>query len=236
MQPGCIYHLTHRCHNRQFLLKFVRDRDAYQRLLREEAKMQKVSVLNYCITSNHVHLLVVANSCEQVSRFMQKLQGVSAKRYNTRKARSGAFWSDRYHATMVETGEYFWRCMKYIDLNMVRAGAVTHPIDWQWTGYRELVAEKKRCRIIDLDAVLAHTGHVNVNEFVAHYRHDIRQALNSCAAQAREPAWTESIAVGSRGFVEGMETKIYWRIEMTKQVSESLEDQWVLREPAALYG
>jgi hypothetical protein len=28
---GGVFHVTHRCHNRTFLLKFARDRDAYPR-------------------------------------------------------------------------------------------------------------------------------------------------------------------------------------------------------------
>jgi putative transposase len=33
--PGHVYHLTHRCHDRQFLLRLTKDRDNYRRLLRE---------------------------------------------------------------------------------------------------------------------------------------------------------------------------------------------------------
>jgi len=33
--PGRIYHLTHRCHDRQFLFRFAKDRDGYRRRLRE---------------------------------------------------------------------------------------------------------------------------------------------------------------------------------------------------------
>jgi hypothetical protein len=35
---GGIFHITHRCHNREFLLKFARDRDAYREKLREHVK------------------------------------------------------------------------------------------------------------------------------------------------------------------------------------------------------
>jgi hypothetical protein len=34
---------------------------------------------------------------------------------------------DRYHATAVQADEHLYRCMIYIDLNMVRAGVVNHP-------------------------------------------------------------------------------------------------------------
>ena len=44
---GGIFHVTHRCHNQAFLLKFVRDRDAYREKLREimEVETQGVNVL-----------------------------------------------------------------------------------------------------------------------------------------------------------------------------------------------
>jgi REP-associated tyrosine transposase len=42
---GGIFHLTHRCHNRAFLLKFARDRDAYRALLREHLQKYQVGML-----------------------------------------------------------------------------------------------------------------------------------------------------------------------------------------------
>jgi REP element-mobilizing transposase RayT len=53
---GGIFHVTHRCHNRAFLLKFARDRDAYRAMLREQLQEFEVWMLDYCVTSNHVHL------------------------------------------------------------------------------------------------------------------------------------------------------------------------------------
>ena len=59
-EPGLHYHLTHRCHGRDFLLKFTCDRDRYRGMLRELSQSYRVPLLGYCITSNHVHLLVTA--------------------------------------------------------------------------------------------------------------------------------------------------------------------------------
>ncbi len=55
-----MFHLTHRCHNRAFLLKFACDRDAYRAKMREHLGELKISLLDYCLTSNHVYLLVEA--------------------------------------------------------------------------------------------------------------------------------------------------------------------------------
>ena len=106
--PGLIYHLTHRCHNRQFLLRFARDRDGYRRRLREALGDGEVSLLTYNLTNNHVHLLVCASEASAVGRLMQQAAGEMARDYNRRKHRSGAFWEGRYHATMVDSNEYLW--------------------------------------------------------------------------------------------------------------------------------
>jgi putative transposase len=56
--PGCVWHITHRCHQKQFLLKFPRDRRRYLHWVFEAKKRFGLSVLNYMVTSNHVHLLL----------------------------------------------------------------------------------------------------------------------------------------------------------------------------------
>src|SRR5438094_5367480 len=99
---GGIFHITHRCHNRAFLLKFARDRDAYRQLLREALQQFDLWLLDYCLTSNHVHLLIDAPTRTEISRFMQKVAGEFARAYNRRKDRSNAFWGDNFHATVVE--------------------------------------------------------------------------------------------------------------------------------------
>ena len=80
-----------------------------------------LSVLNYMITSNHVHLLIKDTGPNVIADSMQLIAGRTAQEYNQRKDRQGAFWEDRYHATAIEADEHLHRCRVYIDLNMVRA-------------------------------------------------------------------------------------------------------------------
>ena len=92
--------------------------------------------------------------CDQLgdlSRFMQGLEGEFAEHYNRRNQRSGSFWGGRFHPTMIDGGEHLWNCLRYIDLNMVRASAASHPSDWTWCGYREIVGERKRYCLLDTD-------------------------------------------------------------------------------------
>lgn len=50
-----VWHITERCHRKQFLLKFARDRRAWVRWLFEARKLFGLCVLNYQVTCNHVH-------------------------------------------------------------------------------------------------------------------------------------------------------------------------------------
>lgn len=161
---GGVFHLTHRCHNRAFLLKFARDRDAYRAKVREHLRQFDVSVLDYCVTSNHAHLLVDASERLEVSGFMREVASEFARAYNQRKDRTNAFWGDNYHATLVEDGEYLWQCLCYIELNMVRCGVVEHPRDWAWVGYHEILGNRRLYRLVDVDRLCWRLRANNVEE------------------------------------------------------------------------
>jgi REP element-mobilizing transposase RayT len=96
------YHVTQRCQERRYLLRFKKDRRQYLRRLREATDRHAVSVLNYMVTSNHVHLLLAADKAAHVSAVMQYVSGSIAQDYNRRKERQGSFWSGRYRPTLAK--------------------------------------------------------------------------------------------------------------------------------------
>jgi putative transposase len=227
--PGQIYHVTHRCHNRAYLLGFAQDKDAYRMKLFEGIRQFRVSVLSYCITRNHVHLLLSEEITRQVSNFMQKVQGEFAQQYNRKKQRSGAVWGGRYHATMIEGGRHLWSCMVYIDLNMVRAGAVNHPSGWKWTAWHELMGCRKRYRLIDINRLLEFVGPLEPERFREEYECRMREKIRRRFLE-RDTKWTESIAVGSRVFVERIASRVRQRMDLDLERSSNEEGVWILRE------
>ncbi len=228
--PGFCYHITHRCHDQAFLLKFSRDREDYRNRLRETLGEVDVGLLQFTITSNHVHLLITSSqSTEEVSRLMQRVQGQHAQAFNRRRNRHGAFWEDRFHATMVQDGLHLWRCLAYIDLNMVRAGAVKHPREWEWTGYHELMGLRRRYRLINLERVREAVAARNLEDFRADYHRYLEDRLKTGVVR-RESEWTESIAVGSREFVEAMRGRVVHRRLLNTTPLDAQADVWALRE------
>ena len=229
--PHQVYHLTHRCHDREFLLKFARDRNDYRTKLREGIASFDVSLLEYSLTRNHVHLLASAEEPDQICGFMQKVEGEFAQYYNRRKQRHGAYWEDRYHATLIESGEHLEQCMVYIALNMVRCGVVAHPREWDWCGYHELMGRRQRYRILDLERVLERMGESSMAQLRQRYEELIREQIAKDQLK-REAKWTESIAVGSEKYVGAMAEVIRGRQRL---VIEGEGDTWILKEPATPY-
>ena len=152
--PGQIWHITHRCHKREFLLKFAKDRRRWLQWLFESRRRYGLVILDYTVTSNHIHLLV-ADDAERntIPDSIKLVAGRTGQEFNQRKKRKGAFWEDRYHATAVESGEHLLQCIVYIDLNMVRAGVVNHPSEWPFGGYNEIQGPRKKNILINYDSL-----------------------------------------------------------------------------------
>jgi len=106
-REGGIFHVTHRCHNRAFLLRFACDRDGYREKLREHVKKYEVWLLDYCVTSNHVHLLLDAEERLELSGCMQEVASEFAREYNRRKGRMNASWVRQFSRDLGGVGAVF---------------------------------------------------------------------------------------------------------------------------------
>lgn len=232
--PGMTWHITDRCHKKEFLLRFARDKKRWLYWLFQAKKRYELPVLGYTLTSNHIHLLVIdEGKKDAIANSMQLIQSRVAQEYNQRKGRNGAFWGDRYAATAVETGEHLLRCLLYIDLNMVRAGVVRHPRDWPFCGFSEMMQKKERYRIIQSEILLRLLGIGSLEEYLDVHSKLIMEALVK-EGLTRDPKWTESLAVGSREFVEKFQDDLKPRSRRAEIVE--LKGSHILRETKRPYG
>jgi len=223
--PGHVWHITHRCHKKSFLLKFVRDRRRWRHWLFEARRRYGLSVLNYIATSNHVHLLCADQGNREIAMSMQLIAGRTAQEFNRRKNRRGAFWEDRYHATAVQTDSHLARCITYIDLNMVRARAVVHPREWEVAGYNEIQNPWQRKGAIDFETLGALLDASSPEELA---RMQNRWLDAELGVSRRAPEWTESVAVGDEAFLADCKMMLGAR-GIHREIS-SIGNSWVLRD------
>jgi len=205
-----------------------------------------IDVLNYIVTSNHVHLLLFARKAREVSAGLHFLQGNTSRDYNRRVEREGAFWRGRYHPTLIEGGPHLARCVFYIDLNMVRAKVVSHPEQWRASGYHELCGKRQRYRLINVRQLISCIGHdPNITGSVENFRMWYQDTLAEKLAQqyhAREACWSEATVIGGESFVSRFANRILrGRIEVVSGMSiREDEPSYTLtlstREQKALWG
>jgi putative transposase len=186
----------------------VKHRDIYIEQLYETSCRFAVDILDYIVTSNHVHLLLTAKKGSDISQALQYLHGSVARKYNIAKCREGAFWSNRFYATRIQPGGHLGRCLFYIDLNMARAGVVKHPLAWKHAGIHELLGDKQRYRAINKNRLLRALG-FKLSEY-AKFKDWYIATLNTklaCISQERQAYWGEVIAVGDVKWVKKHSSK-----------------------------
>ena len=74
-----------------------------------------------------------------LTQFMKGLLQRFTQWFNGRHQRRGRLWEDRFKSVIVESGIAARTMAAYIDLNPVRAGIVTDPAEYRWSGYGEAV-------------------------------------------------------------------------------------------------
>ncbi len=232
--PGHVWHLTHRCHKKEFLLKFVKDRQRCLYWMYQAKKRYGLQILNYILTSNHVHLLILdGGKRNTIPRSIQLIAGRTGQEYNQRKNRNGAFWEDRYHSTAVQTNEHLIKCITYIDLNMVRAGVAKHPQEWIHSGYNEIQRPRQRYGIIDFKNLMVLLQIESLADLKDAHRKWTEEALKTSEV-VRENKWTQSIAVGNKSFLEQIKDRLGIRAKGRKILGR--EDEYQLHEGQTDYG
>ncbi len=129
-------HIIQRGNNRQAIFKKKADYEFYLDKLHDAADKYECEIHAYVLMTNHVHLLVTPQTENGISKMMQVIGRYYVQYFNTRYERTGTLWEGRYKATLIDTTNYLLTCMRYIELNPVRAkGLVKRPADYPWSSY-----------------------------------------------------------------------------------------------------
>ena len=136
--PNYPHHVVQRGHNRQVVFAGAADYQRYLDDVRELKAAFGVRVYAYCLMTNHVHLLLCPG--EAVSGLGQMMKSLAARatRYRNRlEGRSGTLWESRYKSSPVQTELYLLACIRYIELNPVRAAMVSEPGSYGWSSHSQ---------------------------------------------------------------------------------------------------
>ncbi len=90
---------------------------------------------------------------------------------------------------------------------MVRAGVVSHPREWAFSGYNEHQHPKQRYAIIDHERLSRPLGMKDDRELSRSHHKWVENMLAS-GSNCREREWSESIAIGDKVFVQATKSEL----------------------------
>lgn len=76
-----------------------------------------VSIVAYCLNSNHYHFLIQQVSERGIEKFMQRLGTGYTKYFNHKYDRSGVLFQGKFKAIHVDSNEYLLHVSAYVNLN-----------------------------------------------------------------------------------------------------------------------
>ena len=133
---GVPLHIVQRGHHREPCFFAEEDYHRYRHWLGEALTCAGCRLHAYALMTNHVHLLVTPRKAEAVPQLIISLGRRYVQYINTTYRRTGALWDSRYKSSPIQAGPYLFSCMRYIELNPVRAALVDDPAHYRWTSYR----------------------------------------------------------------------------------------------------
>ena len=133
--PGAPVHAVQRGHNRSAVFFDDLDYLEYLCCLKQAADSCGCQVHAYVLMTNHVHLLLTPAHADSVGRLFQSIGRHYVRYINETYQRHGGLWEGRYKCNVIESQAYLLSCMRYIEMNPVRAGMVDHPAKYRWSSY-----------------------------------------------------------------------------------------------------
>jgi putative transposase len=126
------HHVTQRGNARQVIFGEDTDRRTYLELLRQYSELYGLSLLGYCLMSNHVHLIAIPHAATAMANTLKQTHGRYAAYWNASQSSSGHVWQGRFYSCPLDD-PHLWEALRYTELNPVRAGLVTTAEDWNWS-------------------------------------------------------------------------------------------------------
>lgn len=210
--PGFPHHVVQRGHNRSAVFIETGDYEYYLANLAHWKQVYDVAVQAWCLMTNHVHLVLVPQrDGAGISHLMRRLSGRQGRRVNCLEGRLGTLWCGRFHSSVVESDAYLLACLRYVDMNPVRAGMVRHPREYVWSSYRERMGLAPPA-LLQPDGGMGALGATPDARRRA-YRRFVEEPTDAAELRLIRSAVHRNRLTGGRRFIDEIERRTGLRIE-----------------------
>lgn len=213
--PGVPVHVVQRGHSRQAVFYENNDYLAYLRWLKEGAKRYKVDIHAYVLMTNHIHILATAENTDGITRMMQYVGRHYVPYINHTYGTSGSIWEGRYKASLIHDEEYLLTCMRYIELNPVRANMVRAPGQYRWSSYC-YNGQGKKDELVTPHIMYQALGKTQLNRLEA-YKALFKVHLDGDVLSDIRSAWQTGTPLGNDYFREKIEGKLNCKVGQARR-------------------
>lgn len=147
--PGIPTHVYQRGNNKIPIFFSEKDYSLFLNMLQEAKVKHPCLIYGYCLMPNHFHLLIEPEEKNNISLLMKFLGAKYVHYINKIHSRTGTLWEGRFKCSLVDREAYFLTCLRYIELNPIRAGLVKSLALYKWSSYRARALGEKS-KVLDL--------------------------------------------------------------------------------------
>lgn len=133
--PGQPHHLIQRGNDRRLIFREDADYRMFLDWLGSAACQFNVALHAYVLMPNHLHLLATPTDSTGLARMMQWVGRYYVPYFNHKYERVGTLWQGRYKTSVIDSERYLMVCMRYIELNPLRARLTTDAAQYRWSSY-----------------------------------------------------------------------------------------------------
>jgi putative transposase len=213
--PGQPQHVIVRGNNRSEIFCCDGDYLFYLNKLQAACRKHDCQVHAYVLMTNHVHLLITPFTEQGLSKTIQMIGRYYVQYFNYSYGRTGTLWEGRYKATLIDTESYLLTCMRYIELNPVRAGMVDKPADYRWSSYH-YNALGQADDLVTPHAEFVRLG-VNINKRQTAYRALFNHMISTQQLNEIRDATNKAWVLGNSRFKEQIQSQLTRRIEPARK-------------------
>ena len=142
--PGVLHHVIGRGIEKRRIFLDDQDRLDFINRLEKLVKEDSMDIYAWAILPNHFHILCKTKK-RLLSSSMRKLLTGYAVKFNRRHRRHGHLFQNRYKSIVCQEDVYLAELVRYIHLNLIRAGVVKNLRELNhspWSGHSALMGNK----------------------------------------------------------------------------------------------
>ena len=144
--PGVLHHVMGRGIERRKIFINKKDRNDFISRMAELAEGNAMDIYAWALLPNHFHILC-KTKMRPLSSSMRKVLTGYVVNFNKRHNRHGHLFQNRYKSIVCEEDVYLMELVRYIHLNLIRAGMVKSIKELNrspWSGHSALIGYVKR--------------------------------------------------------------------------------------------